>query len=288
MSNGWLILDKAVGMTSTQAGNAVKRLFGQKKIGHAGTLDPFACGVLPLALGEATKTMPYLMDNSKTYQFTLTFGNQTSTGDPEGQIVANSTHRPSPDKLRETLPKFTGKISQTPPAYSAIKINGKAAYARIRSGESFIMPSRTVVIYGLSLNDYDGESAVITVNCGSGTYVRSLGQDIATALGSVGHLTSLKRIRVGLFTIDQAISLENLQKISDTPMEGVLRPIGTVLDDIPAVSVSLEKAVKIRQGQAMAVIEGDSSKASAWCDGQLVAVGRICGKLFYPGRVINP
>jgi len=287
MSNGWLILDKAVGVTSTHAGNAVKRLFGQKKIGHAGTLDPFACGVLPLALGEATKTMPYLMGNSKTYQFTLTFGNQTTTGDPEGQIVASSTYRPSPDQLREILPAFTGKIAQTPPAYSAIKINGKAAYARARSGESVVMPSRTVVIHELSLDDYDGESAILTVNCGSGTYVRSLGQDIATTLGSVGHLTSLKRTRVGLFTIDQAISLENLQKISDTSTKGVLKPIGAVLDDIPAVSVSLEEAVKIRQGQAIVVIEDDSSKVSAWCNGQLIAIGRICDRLFYPGRVIN-
>jgi tRNA pseudouridine55 synthase len=287
MTHGWLILDKSAGMTSTQAGGAIKRIFKQKKIGHAGTLDPFACGVLPLALGEATKTMPFLMSNSKTYKFTLFFGSQTSTGDTEGEVVATSSHRPTFLQLQQALPIFTGLIQQTPPAYSAIKINGKPAYARARAGEDVIMPSRQVEIHKLTLDSFDGEFATLTVDCGTGTYVRSLGQDIAAYLGTVGHLTTLQRIRVGQFTIEHAISLENIRKIGDTLAQGVLLPIGAVLDDIPAVSVSLQEAVKVRQGQAIAMIKEDSLKVSAWYDNQIIAIGHVRENLFHPDRVFN-
>jgi len=287
MTHGWLILDKSVGMTSTQAGGAIKRIFKQKKIGHAGTLDPFACGVLPLALGEATKTMPFLMSNSKTYKFTLVFGSQTSTGDTEGEVAATSSHRPNLLQLQQALPIFTGLIQQTPPAYSAIKINGKPAYARARAGEDVIMPSRQVEIHKLTLDSFDGEIATLTVDCGTGTYVRSLGQDIATYLGTVGHLTTLQRTRVGQFTIEHAISLENIRKIGDTLAQGFLLPIGAVLDDIPAVSVSLQEAVKVRQGQVIAIIKEDSLKVSAWCDSQLIAIGHLSENLFHPDRVFN-
>ncbi len=287
MIHGWLILDKSVGMTSTQAGGAVKRIFGQRKIGHAGTLDPFACGVLPLALGEATKTMPYLMSSSKTYQFTLAFGQASATGDTEGEIVATSAQRPTFSALNQALPEFTGQIQQTPPAYSAIKISGKPAYARARAGETVIMPSRKVEIKKLTLDSYDGEVAKLTVDCGTGTYVRTLGQDIAIFLGSVGHLTALQRTRVGQFTLEHAISLENIRKIGDNFVAGVLLPIGAVLDDIPAVSVSLQEAVKIRQGQVIAILQRDSLKVAAWCDHQLIAIGYISGNLFHPDRVFN-
>ena len=287
MPHGWLILNKAVGITSTHAGAAVKRLFGQKKIGHAGTLDPFACGVLPLALGEATKTMPFLMSNSKTYKFSLVFGSQTSTGDTEGEVIATSNNRPTLKDLQQCLPNFTGLIEQIPPTYSAIKIKGKPAYARARAGENIIMTPRQVEIQSLTLNSYDGEVAFLTVNCGTGTYVRTLGKDIAIFLGTVGHLTTLQRTRVGLFTIDNSISLENIRKIGDNFPQGVLLPIGTVLDDIPAVSVSLQEAVKIRQGQVVAANKEDSLKASVWYENRLIAVGRVVGGLFHPDRVFN-
>ena len=220
--DGWLILDKAEGMTSTQAGGAIKRLFHQKKIGHAGTLDPFACGVLPLALGEATKTMPFLMNRPKSYKFTLSFGTQTATGDTEGEVIATSAHRPTMNDIESALSLFTGSIQQTPSIYSAIKIKGKPAYARARAGEDIDMPSRQVEIYELSLENYDGESATLNV-----------------------------------------------------------------LDDIPAVSVSLHKAVKIRHGQAVEMDEVNSLSISVLCDDKLIALGHVQDNMFYPNRVFN-
>ena len=285
--HGWLVLDKPEGITSTHAGRIVKRAFGQKKIGHAGTLDPFASGVLPLALGEATKTMPYLMNGSKTYQFTLSFGAQTTTGDTEGEIVATSEHRPSLEDIYSSLKIFTGLIQQTPPIYSAIKIKGKPAYKRARDGEEIDMPSRQVKIYDLTLDAYEGGNATLSVTCGTGTYVRSLGRDLALYLGSVGHLTMLRRTRVGHFNIDNAISLENIKKIGDTSLACFLLPIGSVLDDIPAVSVSFQKATKIQHGQAVEVCKSNCSNTSVWLDDKLIALGHVQDNIFYPDRVFN-
>ena len=285
--DGWLILDKSEGMTSTQAGGSVKRLFGQKKIGHAGTLDPFASGVLPLALGEATKTMPYLMNRPKSYKFTLSFGAQTTTDDTEGEVIATSSNRPTLSDIQSSLSLFTGSIQQTPSVYSAIKIQGKPAYARARAGETIEMPSRQVEIYSLTLEHYDGESATCTVHCGTGTYVRSLGRDLALHLGTVGHLIMLQRTCVGPFNIQRAISLENIKKISDTSLACVLLPIGSVLDDIPAVSVSLQKAAKIRHGQAVETSQGNACSVSVWCDDNLIALGHVVDNMFYPDRVFN-
>ena len=285
--HGWLILNKSEGMTSTQAGGAVKRIFGQKKIGHAGTLDPFACGVLPLALGEATKTMPFLMNRPKSYKFTLFFGTQTTTGDTEGKVIATSAHRPTMHDIKSALSIFRGSIQQTPSIYSAIKIKGKPAYARARAGEDIDMPSRQVEIYELTLENYDGENATINVRCGTGTYVRSLGRDLALHLGTVGHLVMLQRTCVGTFNLDSAISLENIKKISDNSLACVLLPIRSVLDDIPAVSVSLQKAVKIRHGQAVEIDEVNSLSISVLCDNKLIALGHVQDNLFYPNRVFN-
>ncbi len=291
LMNGWLILDKSEGMTSTQSGSAIKRIFGQKKIGHAGTLDPFASGVLPLALGEATKTMQYLMNRPKAYRFILSFGAQTSTGDTEGEVIATSQHRPTTDDIQSALSLFTGSIQQTPSVYSAIKIKGKPAYARARAGETIDMPSRQVEIYDLILENYEGENATFNVRCGTGTYVRSLGRDLALHLGTVGYLTMLQRTCVGPFDITRAISLENIRKISDTALACVLLPIGSVLDDIPAVSVSLQKAAKIRHGQAVEIDQGNALGVSVWCDNglinELVALGHVIDNMFYPDRVFN-
>ena len=285
--HGWLILNKSEGMTSTQAGGAVKRIFGQKKIGHAGTLDPFACGVLPLALGEATKTMPFLMNRPKSYKFTLFFGAQTTTDDIEGEVIATSEHRPALQDIQSALSLFTGSIQQTPSIYSAIKIKGKPAYARARAGESIDMPPRQVEIHTLTLDHYDGESATLDVRCGTGTYVRSLGRDLALHLGTVGHLVMLQRTYVGNFHIDNAISLENIKKISDNSLACVLLPIRSVLDDIPAVSVSLQKAVKIRHGQAVEMDGVNSLSISVLCDDKLIALGHVQDNIFYPDRVFN-
>ncbi len=285
--HGWLILDKSEGMTSTQSGAAIKRIFGQKKIGHAGTLDPFASGVLPLALGEATKTMPYLMNRPKTYKFTLSFGAQTSTEDTEGEVIATSSSRPTLSDIQSALGLFTGSIQQTPSVYSAIKIKGKPAYARARAGETMEMPSRQVEIYDLTLENYDADNATLNVRCGTGTYVRSLGRDLALHLGTVGHLTMLQRTCVGPFNIENAISLEKIKKISDTALACVLLPIGSVLDDIPAVSVSLQKAAKIRQGQAIETSQADACGVSVWCDNNLIALGHVTDNMFYPDRVFN-
>lgn len=285
--HGWLILDKSEGMRSTQAGGAVKRIFGQKKIGHAGTLDPFASGVLPLALGEATKTVPYLMNKPKTYKVALSFGTQTSTDDTEGEVIATSSNRPTLSDIQSALGLFTGSIRQIPSMYSAIKIKGKPAYARARAGEVIDMPSRQVEIYNLTLESYVADTATFNVRCGTGTYVRSLGRDLALHLGSVGHLTMLQRTCVGPFNIESAISLENIKKISDTSMACVLLPIGSVLDDIPAVSVSLQKAAKIRQGQAIEINQGNSLGVSVWCDGSIIALGHVTDNMFYPDRVFN-
>ncbi len=285
--HGWLILDKPAGITSTQAGGVIKRIFGQKKIGHAGTLDPFASGILPLALGKATKTIPYLMNSSKTYNFTLSFGAQTTTDDTEGEVIATSAHRPSLKDIQSALNLFTGLIQQIPSIYSAIKIKGKPAYARARAGEEINMPSRQVKIYDLALEKYDGENATFSVTCGTGTYVRSLGRDLALHLESVGHLTMLQRTRVGQFSIDNAISLENIKKIGDTPLACFLLPIGSVLDDIPAVSVSFQKANKIQHGQAVEVSKNNCLNISAWCDDKLIALGHVQDNLFYPDRVFN-
>jgi len=227
------------------------------------------------------------MNRTKTYDFVLSFGSQTTTDDTEGEIITTSLHRPSTDDIQNALKKFTGLIQQIPSAYSAIKIKGKPAYARARSGESVDMPSRQVHIYNLSLNNYDGEMASFTVTCGTGTYVRSLGRDLALHLGSAGHLTMLRRTRVGNFSTDDAISLEKIQKIGNTPLTCFLLPIGSVLDDIPAVSVSIQKANKIRHGQAVEVCESDCLSTSAWCDEILVALGHVKDNMFYPDRVFN-
>lgn len=285
--HGWLILDKPEGITSTKAGYIIKRLSNQKKIGHAGTLDPFASGILPLALGEATKTLPYLMNKTKTYEFDLSFGIQTSTDDTEGEIVSSSTSRPLKEDLQNVLEKFTGLIEQKPSVYSAIKIKGKPAYARTRAGEIVDIPTRKIHIHNLTLNNYDGEKASFTVSCGTGTYVRSLGRDLALHLGSVGHLTKLRRIRVGHFDINDAISLEKIQKIGNNSLTCFLLPIGSVLDDIPAVSVSFQEACKVRQGQTIEISKNHYSTVSVWSEKKLVALGQTKNNMFYPNRVFN-
>ncbi|OYY70482.1 MAG: tRNA pseudouridine(55) synthase TruB [Sphingomonadales bacterium 17-56-6] len=259
--HGWIIFDKPLGLGSTQAVAAVKRNlrsagFGKVKVGHGGTLDPLATGVLPIALGEATKLCGRMLDASKAYDFTISFGTETSGLDAEGDVVATSDHRPTMEALAAILPNFTGPIEQIPPAYSAIKIDGKRAYDRARAGEVIDMKSRRVTVLGISVhhNGISGPLSMVTLtaNVSKGTYIRSLARDIAYALGTVGHVTMLRRTRAGPFTLEGAISLDKLNAFGHGPaQEDIILPIEAGLVDIPALDLSPEQARAVQQGRVL-------------------------------------
>ena len=266
--HGWIILDKPLGLGSTQAVSAVKRNlrqagFGKIKVGHGGTLDPLATGILPIALGEATKLCGRMLDASKIYQFTLAFGTETSGLDAEGDIVATSDHRPTRSAVEAVLPRFTGQIEQIPPAYSAIKIDGKRAYDRARAGEDVEMKARSVTVYELqvvsvspSLEDASADgplnSVTFSAHVSKGTYIRSLASDIAYAVGTVGHVTMLRRTRAGPFDLESAISLDKLNAFGQgAAQEDIILPIEAGLVDIPALDLSPEQARAIQQGRVL-------------------------------------
>lgn len=255
--NGWIVLDKPLGLTSAQGVAAIKRLLrtaGLKvpRIGHGGTLDPLATGVLPIALGEATKLAGRMLDATKGYEFTIRWGAATTTEDGEGDVTATSEVRPAEAAIRAALPAFTGPIVQTPPAYSALKIDGERAYKRARAGETVVLAPRHLTIYALDLIDASPDAATFEVTCSKGTYVRSLGRDLSLALGTVGHLSMLRRTRAGPFTLADAISLDKLNESADeTALEQALLPLTAGLDDIPAFAVSPEEAAALRKGQAL-------------------------------------
>lgn len=255
--NGWINLDKPVSMTSTDAVSRVKRLLRPEKIGHAGTLDPLATGILPLALGEATKTVQYAMDASKVYHFTLCFGQRTATDDREGAVIATSDVRPSDADIQAVLPNYTGEIEQIPPVYSAIKIRGERAYDLARAGAAPVMEPRLVYIDRLALIARpDADHAVLEVESGKGMYVRSLARDIAEDLGSVGHVSSLRRLRVGSFDEQNAVSLEEIENLLQTHTSPsisneqlcFLLPLDVSLDDIPAIRVDQAQETRLRHG----------------------------------------
>ena len=257
MLHGWIILDKPVGLGSTQAVSAVKRILreagGPKtKVGHGGTLDPLASGVLPVALGEATKLAGRLLDATKAYEFAIRFGEGTDTLDAEGQVTETSDHRPTQEEIDAILPRFTGSIEQTPPAYSALKIDGKPAYERSRAGETVEMKPRTVTVHELHLVDSSADQATLSATVSKGTYIRSLARDIATALGTVGHVGMLRRTRAGPFTLDQAISLDFLSQAAKArQFDGAVLPLTAALDDIPALPVTPDQAQLLRHGQKL-------------------------------------
>ncbi len=257
MLHGWIILDKPVGMGSTQAVGAVKRLLREAgepktKVGHGGTLDPLASGVLPIALGEATKLCGLLLDATKAYDFTIRFGEQTDTLDAEGAVVATSDVLPSLAQVEAILPSFTGEIDQVPPAYSALKIDGKAAYARARAGEILEMQSRRVIIRALSVVDSSDDEVTLSGTVSKGTYIRSLARDIARALGTVGHVTMLRRTRAGPFSLNDAISLDFLSQAAKArSLDGAVMPLIAALDDIPALPVTPDQARLLRHGQML-------------------------------------
>ncbi len=267
--NGWIILDKPLGLGSTQAVAAVKRNcreagLGKVKVGHGGTLDPLATGVLPIALGEATKLCGRMLDASKIYQFTIAFGVQTDGLDAEGAVVATSAMRPTLGEVEAVLPSFTGPIEQVPPAYSAIKIDGMRAYDRARAGEAVEMKARAVTIYALTpfpVLTAEGErlgELTLVAHVSKGTYIRSLARDIALAAGTVGHVTMLRRTKAGPFGLDQAISLDKLNAFGQgAPQSEVILPLEAGLVDIPALDLSPEAAGAIRQGRVWTGVSAD-------------------------------
>ncbi len=268
--NGWIILDKPVGLGSTQAVGAVKRVcreagLGKVKVGHGGTLDPLASGVLPIALGEATKLCGRMLDASKVYDFTIMFGTETAGLDAEGEVVATSAVRPTLAEVEAVLPQFTGPIEQVPPAYSAIKIDGERAYDRARKGEAVEMKARSVTVYALSIRRDDGLGAsarlgsiTLTAHVSKGTYIRSLARDIAHAIGSVGHVTMLRRTKAGPFDLSQAISLDKLNAFGQGAAQSeVFLPLEAGLVDIPALNLSPEAAGAIRQGRVWTGVSAD-------------------------------
>lgn len=253
--HGWVIVDKPLGLTSTQCLAKVRRLTDAAKAGHGGTLDPLASGILPIALGEATKTVAYVMGAGKTYRFTVRWGEATATDDMEGEVVARSEHRPDRAAIAAILPGFTGEILQRPPAYSAIKVEGQRAYDLARKGAAPDLAARPIRIDGLRLLDCpDADHAVFEVDCGKGAYVRALGRDLAAALGTCGHITALRRTRVGRYDEKAAFSLDSLAELCQKgAAHAYLLPIETALDDIPALVVTGPQADRLRQGQVIRI-----------------------------------
>jgi tRNA pseudouridine55 synthase len=271
--HGWVVFDKPLHMSSTQAVGKIRWLFNAEKAGHGGTLDPLATGLLPIALGEATKTVQWAMDGRKTYRFRIKWGAETTTDDLEGAITAQSDQRPSQFSIESILNQFLGEITQIPPAYSAIKIDGERAYDLARAGEAPVMQPRQVLIEELRLLDAsNSEYADFETVCGKGTYIRALARDIGRKLGCLGHLILLRRTQVGAFTEKDMISLDMLEELRHKPdhaeaLNGVLRSIVTVLDGIPALAVMDQDAAKLRQGQSV-LLRG--AKAPINCDAVLV------------------
>jgi len=253
--HGWVVLDKPQGVTSTQAVTRVRRLFDAAKAGHAGTLDPLATGVLAVALGEATKTVPYVMEGEKLYRFTACWGEARDTDDSEGKVTATSASRPSREAILSQLPNFIGKIMQVPPSYSAIKVEGERAYDLAREGETVTLEARAILIHTARLIEMpDPDHAVFEVECGKGSYVRAWVRDLAIALGTVGHVSQLRRLRCGPFSIEAAISLETLEGFGHSPAAlEHLRPIATALDGIPALAVTDPDSVRLRSGNPILI-----------------------------------
>lgn len=293
--NGWLIIDKPRDMGSTQVVNLTRRLFNAKKNGHAGTLDPFATGVLPIAFGEATKVLPYVTDGNKEYEFLLQFGASTNTDDSEGEVVERCEKIPTEDEIKQIIPTFIGKIKQIPPMYSAIKINGERAYKLAREGQQVEMPEREIEIFDLQLLNFDEANRQVRfkVKCSKGTYVRTLGRDIALKLGSKGYLQELRRTKCGKFSIDDAILLEKIKNmVHSDDLKKDLLPLETSLRDIADLAVSEADAAKLKQGQGLSpkaydVHEYIGKEMVAFSRGKLVALVRIDERRISPIRVFN-
>lgn len=286
MLHGWIILDKPLGLGSTQGVGAVKRAlreggYGKAKVGHGGTLDPLATGVLPVAIGEATKLAGRMLDSDKTYRFTIRFGEETDTLDAEGQVIATSAVRPTPAAVAAVLPAFTGAIAQAPPAYSALKVDGRRAYDMARAGAEVTLATRAVTIHDLACEPAGGagdplDEASFVAHVSKGTYIRSLARDIAAALGTVGHVAMLRRVRAGPFGLDDAISLDKLAGAAmGRTLEHHLLPLRAGLDDIPALSLTPDQAGALRQGRVLVGIAADDGQHFALLGDMPVALVEV-------------
>jgi tRNA pseudouridine55 synthase len=293
--HGWLLLDKPVGMTSTHAVSVAKRLFQAKRAGHAGTLDPLASGCLPIALGEATKTVPFVMDGRKTYQFTVRWGEERDTDDAEGKVAAGSAARPSADDILALIPRFSGTIEQVPPRFSAVKIEGERAYDLARDGEVVELEARPVVIHRLDLVAVpDADHAVLAAECGKGTYVRALARDMGRLLGCFGHVAALRRTGVGPFREQEAVTLDRLQAASTDgpgPLASLLQPVAAGLAGLPTLTVSRADAARLARGQAVLLRGRDApilqGVIAVSTQGELIALAEAEQGELRPRRIFN-
>jgi len=294
--HGWVVLDKPVGMSSTQAVSVLKRLFQAKRAGHAGTLDPLASGVLPIALGEATKTVPFVMEGRKVYRFTVRWGEERDTDDAEGRVIDRSTERPTAQAIAELLPRFTGQITQVPPRFSAVKIDGERAYDLARDGEVVEMAPRPVEIHRLELIETpDPDHAKFIAECGKGTYVRALARDLGRALGCLGHVIALRRTAVGPFEDEVAVSLDTLQRFHPDDVgaleEAALLPVESGVAALPALRVSAADAGRLARGQAVLLRGRDAPVIAGWVSvsshGALIALAEVEKGELRPRRIFN-
>jgi len=286
--DGWVVLDKPVGLTSTTAVSALKRIYNGKKAGHAGTLDPLASGILPIAFGEATKTVPFVQDGEKAYRFKVKWGQETDTDDSEGKVMRESDSRPEQAAIEALLPQFIGDIQQTPPQYSAIKIAGERAYDLAREGETVELKPRPVTIHSLVIESMEGDETVLFMECGKGAYVRAIARDLGRLLGCYGHVTALRRTRVGPFFEDDSYTLEEIEAGG---MAGeALLGVEAGLTELPCVVVDRDTAARLRRGNSV-ILRGRDAPAEgivyAVCGGAPVAFGEVVQGALEPSRVFN-
>lgn len=289
--SGWVVLDKPYDMTSTQAVGKVRWLFGAAKAGHAGTLDPLATGILPIALGEATKAVPQVQDGTKVYRFAIAWGSATTTDDKEGAVIATSDIRPERAALEAVLPRFTGTILQRPPIYSALKIDGERAYDLARAGETVDLPPREIDVDAIELVQHGVEQSMLDVTCGKGTYVRSLARDIAEALGTRGHVSMLHRAAVGPFHDADAVSIDQLEALAMEQRDALLKPVWAGFTDLPEIRLDGQQAAAVRHGNAV-LLTGAGSPVSldeCWVSfkGEVLATGWVEFGQFKCRRVFN-
>ena len=290
--NGWIIIDKPAGITSTGVVSKIKRAFNAKKVGHAGTLDPDATGVLPIALGEATKIIPHIMDEIKSYHFCIKFGEATDTDDATGEIINRSNNRPKDDKISALLRKYIGFIEQTPPNYSAIKVNGVRAYDLARSGKHLKLKARSLFVKELKfLERVDDDHALLQLTCGKGGYVRSIARDLGKDLKCFAHVKWLKRMWSGPFELENSISLQKFDEVRElSSLKQLLQPIEVGLQNLPFLTCNTKDVGYIANGRSIIVspTEIEAGK-TCWieCDGKALALGTVRDSQFYPSRVLN-